>query len=179
MIEQPVLKDYRTRKIGERDAFMDLSFDREWDRIELVKMVFEQFAVSLTGNKQETFKIGIAVSELLENAVKYSIDTRVRIVIQHVDESEVFIICVMNKTDSQNIQRLRAMLREMRSMDSLNYYLYRMRESIKNKNASSGLGLARVCHEAQADISAKIARKKGTVEIRALIILDQARREEG
>lgn len=172
MITKEDLKAYRSRRLGNAGSYIDLSFDQEWDRIELIKDFFTKFAVSRTSEVHEVHRIGITVSELLENAVKYSILKKIRVVIQQVELSSVFIICIMNKANRTNITRLRERLKEMRSMDSLKYYIYRMRESVKNKLASPGLGLARVYHEAQADVSARVTEKTKIVEIKAIVSLN-------
>ncbi len=172
MIAKENLKIYKSKRLGAAGCYLDLSFDQEWDRIELIKDFFTKFAVSKTSEIHEVHRIGIAVSELLENAVKYSILKKIRVVIQQVELSGVFIICITNKANRTNIARLRERLKEMRSMDSLKYYIYRMRESVKNKLASPGLGLARVYHEAQADVSVRVTEKTKIVEIKAIVSLN-------
>jgi hypothetical protein len=151
--------------------FMDLSFDREWGNITLVKTFFENFIISKMKSSEEVHKVGISVSELLENAVKYSSKDGVRIVIQNVKINRIVKIRVYNHANAFHIKKLKTRLKEMRSMDSLDFYLYRMRESVKDKKASPGLGLARVYHEAQADISAKYFDDEKVVEVKATINL--------
>jgi hypothetical protein len=46
-----------------------------------------------------------------------------------------------------------------------------MKESIKNKEESAGLGLARVYHETEANLSVRYFRFKKLVEVTATIIL--------
>jgi hypothetical protein len=150
---------------------MDLAFDQDWSQIQLVKSFFEQFVVSRTNNEEEVHKIGITVSELLENAVKYSNKRGIRIVIRQIERTGTFILYVWNHAAKSDILRLKERLKEMRSMDSLKYYIYRMRESVKDKLASPGLGLARIYHEANAEISARITEKK-LVEIKVKIKLN-------
>jgi hypothetical protein len=172
MIEREELKTYKSKKLACAGCYIDLSFDQEWDRIELIKDFFTRFAVSKTSEIHEVHRIGIAVSELLENAVKYSVLKKIRVIIQWVEHTGIFIISITNKANKENIAKLKERLKEMHSMDSLKFYIYRMRESVKNKLASPGLGLARVYHEAQADVSARVTEKKRLVEIKVIINLN-------
>jgi hypothetical protein len=157
---------------GNISQYMDLSFDREWSQIQLIKNFFEQFVIERMNNNSQVHKIGIAVSELLENAVRYSIKKKIRIIIQQIGQSYVFIIHVTNNSSKMNIRKLKERLKEMRAMDSLKYYIFRMRESVKDKLASPGLGLARIYHEAGAHISAKIDENKKLIGLRVIIDLN-------
>lgn len=150
---------------------MDLAFDREWGNITLVKTFFENFIISKMKKSEEVHKVGITVSELLENAVKYSSKNGVRIVIQNVKINGTVKIRVYNYANEYHIKKLKTRLKEMHTMDSLDFYLYRMRESVKDKKASPGLGLARVYHEAQAEISAKYYDDEKVVEVKATLNL--------
>ena len=135
--------------------YMDLAFDREWGNITLVKTFFEEFTLSKMKEAEDIHKVGITVSELLENAVKYSTKNGIRIVIKSEKLDKIVRIKVLNYTSDYHINNIKTRLKEMKTMDSLDFYLYRMRESVKDKNAPPGLGLARVYHEAQAELSAK------------------------
>lgn len=171
MSKYKLLRKQKTGTVVKGHHYMDLAFDREWGNITLVKTFFENFIIAKMKSSEEVHKIGITVSELLENAVKYSIKNGVRIVIQNVKINGTVKIRVYNYTNEFHINKLKTRLKEMRSMDSLDFYLYRMRESVKDKKASPGLGLARVYHEAQADITAKYFDDEKVVEVKATINL--------
>jgi hypothetical protein len=169
MVGQSEYRRLKSRRLGCADCYIDLSFDLEWRVIEIIKEFFEEFVRLRTGNGSDVHRIGIAVSELLGNAVKYSSKMRARIIIQDAEFPNVFIVSCENSSDIANIKKLRMRLKEMISQDPLEYYLYRMRESVKDKRVSPGLGLARIYHEAGAEICARFSGKIHLVEVRAII----------
>ena len=161
----------KTDVVKKGSHYMDLDFGREWGNITLVKAFFENFITAKMEGSDEVHKIGITVSELLENAVKYSSKDGVRIIIQKKKKNGTVRIRVFNYANEQHVNNLKIRIKEMRSMDSLDFYLYRMRESVKDKKASPGLGLARVYHEAEADITARYYENEKVVEVKAAINL--------
>jgi hypothetical protein len=168
-----VLQKRKTDIIKKGSHYMDLAFGREWGNIALVKAFFENFVLSKMDGTDDVHKVGIAVSELLENAVKYSNKDGVRIIIQKMKKNGSVKIRVFNCANKQHISNLKSRLKEMQRMDSLDFYLYRMRESVKDKKASPGLGLARVYHEAQAEITARYYENEKVVEVKAAINLSK------
>lgn len=152
-------------------TYLDISFDPKWEYVPLAKSFIEDFLTINMVNNEEIHKVGTAASELLENAVRYNNNNGIRMSVQNeTDESKVYLI-IINFTDEIHAKRLLKRVREMNRNDSLKYYLYRMKESIRNKGASPGLGLARVYHESKARITVNYKKDKKIVEVRASVPL--------
>jgi hypothetical protein len=114
-------------------------------------------------------KVGTAISELLENAVKYSNKSIIHMTIMNDEKNGHIAVSIFNYADENNAQKLVRMIDEMNSRDSLEYYIGRMRESILNKKKSAGLGLARIYHETNAIISASYNKSEKMVQVKAII----------
>ena len=150
--------------INKNLTYLDVSFCRKWKYIPVAMSFIEDF-LSINSANENIHKVGMASSELLENAIRYSNKDCVRITVQkEVDESSVYI-SILNFAEDMHAKRLLKRVKEMNKYDSLKYYLYRMRESIKNKGHSPGLGLARIYHEAGAEIKANYRKMKKIVEV--------------
>ncbi|MBN2444763.1 MAG: hypothetical protein JXJ04_25630 [Spirochaetales bacterium] len=157
--------------INKELTYLDISFERKWEYIPVTKAFIEKFLTVNMVNNEDVHKVGTASSELLENAVHYSNLNGVRMSVQNeIDESRVYLV-IFNYTDDAHAKILLKRIKEMNKQNSLEYYLYRMRESIKNKGSSPGLGLARIYHEAGAKISATYRKIKKIVEVRVEIPL--------
>lgn len=157
--------------INKELTYLDIYFDPKWEYIPLAKSFIEDFLTINLVNNEEIHKVGTAASELLENAVRYAYGNGIRMSVQNeVDKSMVYLI-IINYSDDMHAKRLLKRVKEMNKNDSLEYYLYRMRESIRNKGTSPGLGLARVYHESKAKITADYKKNKKIVEVRAFVPL--------
>lgn len=153
------------------DSFLDISFKATWDYIPVTKSYIENILLIEMSDMGDIHKIGTAASELLENATKYSSRKGIRTIIKKLEDKQEIELIVFNFSDSVNAEKLAKRVEEMNKTDSLQYYLFRMKESIKNKNESAGLGLARVYHEANARVSAYFNKEKNLVEVKASIKL--------
>ncbi|MBN2444736.1 MAG: hypothetical protein JXJ04_25495 [Spirochaetales bacterium] len=165
------IKTERGVRLRSEAAYLDVAITRDWESIPLAMEFFTDFTILRMNNCEDTHKIGIAVSELLENAVKYSGKEIIRIKLNKAEKGNTITLHVINKTNKKHARRLIARIKELNSIDSLTYYIQRMKESIKNKEESAGLGLARVYHETEAKLSVRYFRLKKLVEVTATITL--------
>ena len=156
----------------ERD-YLDVAFSRDWNTIQLAMEFFMDYTNNRMKNSDETHKIGTAVSELLENAVKYADKGGIRIMLDKKINENTIRLTVFNYTNKKHANRLITRVKQINVSNSLSYYLERMRESIKNKEESAGLGLARVSHETEAKLSARYFGFKRFVEVTAIITLQE------
>lgn len=154
---------------NDADYYIDIAFSAQWDNITLTKSYIENTLLIGNINSDDTFKIGTATSELLENAIKYSNRDGIHIIISKPERSAEIELMIYNYSDRENADRLRERVDEMNESDSLEYYIFRMKESVKNKNSNAGLGLARVYHEATARITAHYSPAEELVEVKACI----------
>ncbi|GAB6088530.1 ATP-binding protein [Spirochaeta dissipatitropha] len=138
-------------------AYVDIKFGPCWKYISVTRSYVQNFiAVGLAGQVKAD-KIAMAVSELLENAVKYSAgdDTRVRLEVKPEDGK--IVVAVSNKTEPGREEELRAIYKRVNSGDPLQVYIEMMREATVRTDGKSQLGLARIRHEVGADIQLDIS----------------------
>jgi hypothetical protein len=165
---------YKINELGRVKStsdYLDVAFSRNWKTIPLAMDFFRDFTHSRMETCEETHKVGTAVSELLENAVKYSMKPGIRIKLDKKEKDNTVKLSVYNFAERKHARRLLSRVKELNASDSLTFYLERMRESVKNKEESAGLGLARVYHETEAKISVRYFRLKKLVEVSATITL--------
>jgi len=153
------------------DHFVDIAFKATWDYIPVTKAYIENILLIEISDLADIHKVGTAASELLENATKFSGQKGIRALIRRVEPDNEIELIVFNHTDATHAEALAKRIEDMNKVDSLQYYLYRMKESIRNKNESAGLGLARVYHEASARVSATYSKESQIVEVKAIIKL--------
>ena len=113
-----------------------------------------------------------AASELLENATKFSTDNGVRMIIKKSKVDKIILLSVFNSTTKELADAVIKRIEDMNQWDSLEYYVHRMKESVKNKREASQLGLARINHEGQAQISAFYDENDGIIEVKAIFCIE-------
>ena len=110
----------------------------------------------------------MSASELLENAVKFSSKDGIRMMIKKLDKEEQLILVVFNYTDKKAADHLIERVAEMNSHDPLQYYIEKMKESAVRNDGKSGLGLARINYEGEADLDINYFENDGIVQVRAV-----------
>ncbi|MBN2532767.1 MAG: hypothetical protein JXB88_07750 [Spirochaetales bacterium] len=153
------------------NGYLDITFHPKWDYIAITRLYVENFLLINMADKENIHKVGTAASELLENANKFSIENGIRMIVKKSKVDKIVLLSVFNKTTKENAEKLMKRIEEMDKWDSLDYYIYRMKESVKNKKESSQLGLARINHEGQAQISAFFDKEEGVIEVKAIFCI--------
>ena len=149
-------------------GYLDITFGPKWDYIALTRPYVENFLLINMLDKDNIHKVGTAASELLENATKFSGEDGIRMIVKKSKHKKEVQLSVYNYVDMKTAQELIETIEKMNTLDSLEYYIYRMKESVKNKQEPSKLGLARIYHEGQAKISAIYYEADRIIEVRAL-----------
>jgi hypothetical protein len=152
-----------------RELLIDVTFPGNWNYLPLIKEFVEETLEIYLDGMPGIHMVGTAVSELLENAVKYSMKGDIRATMTNPDGNGRIVIDVCNRADAPHAKELIAIVAAMRESNPLDYYLRRMRESIVDKSRSAGLGLARIYHETRADMTASYGRMDGVVCVNAVI----------
>jgi hypothetical protein len=150
-------------------GYLDITFHPKWDYIAITRLYVESFLIVNLEDINNINKVSIIASELLENATKYSSDAGIRMIVKKLKGTNEIILSVINKTIPAAAEALVKRIDEMNNHKSLEYYILRMKESVKNKNASAMLGLARMYHECRARITAIYDSKEGVIEVRAIL----------
>ena len=153
---------------AETKGYLDITFGPKWDYIALTRPYVENFLLINMADKDNIHKVGTAASELLENATKYSSQDGIRMIVKKSEADALISLSVFNFSAKEQADFLISRVKEMNSTDAFEYYIFRMKESIKNKKESAGLGLSRIYYEGDARISVKYYDNDGIVEVNAL-----------
>ena len=143
---------------GDVEAYCELSFSPNVRLIATVRRFVGEFYVRVLNDENITSRLVVATHELLENAVRYSLDgqSAIRIGVLRVEGGVKVTIETRNKTGDANLAELNALLAEMRvTQDRLSFYQVLMKRSSKRLDGS-GLGLGRIHAESQMDLSCEL-----------------------
>jgi hypothetical protein len=128
-----------------------------------------------------TSRVALAVQELLENAIKYSVDGNADMSIDIVPDDDAALISVRVSCRGQatHASMLRGLMREIaEATDPMAYYVDVMRRCA-HRTDGSGLGLARIRAEADMDLSAEFDGDDVCVLAQARVAGLRGRRERG
>jgi hypothetical protein len=140
------------------DAYCELRFSPNVKLIATVRRFVGEFYEKVLGDADITSRLVVATHELLENAVRYSVDGQsgIRLAVHREVGSVRVVIDTNNRTDATHRAELEALLKEMRESASRDsFYQTLMRRSAK-RTTGSGLGLGRIHAESQMDLSCRL-----------------------
>jgi len=122
-----------------------------------VRRLVVELAQPVVGDQDLVARLALATHELLENAVKYSADSRRLITLQLLADSQrkisVTVINVSNQALYQSLQRQLDQLNA--ATDPLQHY-QRMINHSMHQETGSGLGLARIYAEADMSLHCEL-----------------------
>lgn len=134
-------------------GYLDITFGPKWDYVPLTKNYVENFLLINLVDKENIGRIALAASELLENAVKYSTKDGIRMIIRKILEKKVIELLVLNYTSKEMFNKVKELVETMNNSDPMQFYIERMKEAALAEDGDSGLGLARINYECNADIT--------------------------
>jgi hypothetical protein len=140
------------------DAYVELSFSPNVKLVPTVRRFVEEFYQQMLGDQDGTSRLAMATHELLENAVRYSIDgnTRVRVGLRREGAGGFITIETFNLTSPENAVAVRAIVDEVANApDAMIVYQTLMRRTAKRTDGS-GLGIGRIRAEAEMTISCDV-----------------------
>lgn len=110
-------------------------------------------------------RLALTLYELLENAVRYSSgdSIRVRVEVGPSDDGRTVAVETVNQADADHIENVRTWLSRIHESDDPNTLYQQLMVESLSRDEGSGLGLARVCCEAQMDLSFDLADSQLTV----------------
>jgi hypothetical protein len=151
-------------------AYFELSFCPSLALVSTVRRFVATFYENVLTDPDVTSRVALAAHELLENAVKYSIDgeTNVRVDVSPTETARVLHVCIRtrNKSTPENIALLEASFAEMKDApDPLLFYTQLMSKKARSSQGG-GLGLGRIAAEAEMSLAMAVV-EDGVVEIRA------------
>ena len=149
----------------------ELTFRPDLELVSDVRNFIEMFYQRTFQDRDLSGRLAIATHELLENAVKYSIDgeTSLRVEVAPAPGSRAIAVRTRNRAGGEHVTSLRGYLDEMRAHpDPDTYYLQRMRRAAR-ETAVSQLGLARIYCEAEMRLTCTIDGDTVTVNAEATV----------
>jgi len=145
------------------EEYIELRFGPSWKYISLSREFIQEFINISLEDKTTSDEVSMAVTELLENAVKYSVDSMAHIILKINSEKNIKVT-VINKGSSEHTQRLQEIFRRVNEGNALDNFVREMKQVAQNNDTSSHLGLARIRYETGAKLDLNID-KNGTVSI--------------
>lgn len=139
----------------ETRALFELHFRPNVELVSVVRRFVSDFYERILADADAVSRLALATHELLENAVKYSIDgaTSLSISVSDGDAERTVAVKIWNRASPENIAVVERLLSGMQSSgDAFAYYQELMMKSVKSKDGS-GLGLARVHAEGEMSMS--------------------------
>lgn len=147
-------------------GYIRLSFGPKWKYVACVRSFVQNFlSISIT-DAQKADKISLAVSELVENAVKYNSREKTSLLLMIIDDNNILIES-QNYADKENIKIFVDELEKINSKDPINAYIEKMKEAVDKSGKSSQLGLARIRCETNCEIKYEICDNQ-LLKIRAI-----------
>ena len=132
------------------DCSLELTFNRRWKHVSVIRSFVQNFlGVNLPEGSQTTpERVAMAVSELMENAVKYSSGEGIKACFSvSTKASPLLQVSIENKADLASIDAVQKLYSRVIAGDSLETYLEMMREAATRGDGKSQLGLVRIRHE--------------------------------
>lgn len=134
---------------------MTIVFNRDWKHLPSLRTFLQNvLSVSLpadSGTSPE--RVSMAVSELMENAVKYaSSDELVLTLLIGEDKGEALRVSVKNHALPAQVTEVRSQYERAMAGDPLETYVTLMKESAVRTDGKSQLGLIRIRHESGCDL---------------------------
>jgi hypothetical protein len=147
---------------GKSAEFIEMRFGPRWPYVSAIRNFIQNFLSIAISNQKQADQIAMSVSELVENAVKYSDDTETYLKINLLahDHNRIEVI-VKNHAKQDQAESLVKFVNEINSLPPLESYMDRMRKSVELD--ISQLGLARIRYEAGAELKAQYENSTVTV----------------
>ena len=142
----------------DQEAFLELKFRPNVALISAVRRFISDCYQEVFNDAETTSRIALATHELLENGIRYSNhgETTLRLSVSEAAAPRVVTIRVSNQASAEQIERIRAVFREMdEHEDAFAHYQILMRRTMTRVDGS-GLGLARVRCESEMKVSCEI-----------------------
>jgi hypothetical protein len=151
----------------EHAGYIELKFGPRWKYIAVVRAFIQNFlAISFT-DPSLADKLAMAISELLENAVKYASgnddETSVNVALN--PENDGFSVSVTNSSTPESIASLKANWANAMEGEPLAAYIKKMQEAAVRTDSKSQLGIVRIRYETGADMALSVDGNKVTITL--------------
>jgi anti-sigma regulatory factor (Ser/Thr protein kinase) len=155
---------------GETDGhyYIELSFAPSIELISIVRRFVGHFFELALASAETSARLAMAVHELLENAVKFSVDgdSSIRVDMTPQDGVTEVLVSTRNRATSEDIEALEDVFRMLEASGSpMAFYIKLMERSTRSE--LSQLGIGRVCAEAGMQMS--VARVDDVITVKAVM----------
>jgi hypothetical protein len=136
-------------------AYFELNFKPNVALVSVVRRFVTEFYQRFLSDPDGTSRVALATHELLENAVKYSLDgeTTIRIDVDTNVSPKQVRIKLRNRAAPEHIAAIRELLDGIKQAgDAATFYQQLIVRKAKSKEGS-GLGLARICAEGEMSVT--------------------------
>jgi hypothetical protein len=161
------------RQVAEGDAHVEISFSPNVSLVSTVRRFVTDFYARVLADDEATSRVAMATHELLENAVRYSADglSTVRVSVHRASGGAIVTIDTRNRAAAENVGVVVKAIEKLHAAgDPVAYYQLLIRETAQRKEGS-GLGLGRVCAEADMTLSVEI-EEGNVIHLRATAKID-------
>jgi len=138
------------------DGYIEIRFGPRWKYISPARVFIQNFIAIALSDQVKADAIAMAVSELLENAVKYGASEDTHCIVQAFPDTGVIQASVTNQATEAAALAVKALYDKIMTGDPLEAYIVQMREAATRTDGKSQLGLARIRYETGADIQLKL-----------------------
>lgn len=135
-----------------KTEYIEMRFGPKWPYVSTIRNFMQNFLGVAIGNQKLSDKVSMTISELVENAVRYSDNTETFLKVSIHRENDRIEISVKNHASSNQAEGLLQFMKELESDPPLEAYVKRMKQSTNLDR--SQLGLARIRYEAGAQLRA-------------------------
>ncbi len=138
------------------DCHLELVFSRRWKHVAVVRGFVQSYlAVHLPEDgPTNPERVAMAVSELMENAVKYSTGAGIKVAVSFSHTSMPLLrVVVENQAERESIRSVRELFDRVMAGEPLETYLTMMREAAAKGHGQSQLGLIRIRCESGCRLS--------------------------
>ena len=159
-----------------REAYVELTFSPNVKLINLVRTFVSDFYATVTKDDDVSSRLEVTTHELLENAVKFSVDgvTTLQVNVTKDDGVEYVTLTTRNRSSSEHIEVVRRIVGELaNAQDPFAHYQSLMRASAL-RDEGSGLGLGRVAAECEMELSCRV-EQDDLVIVKAVTRLPEAK----
>jgi hypothetical protein len=157
----------------QRDTFA-LKFDIDWEYVDVIRSFVNNFLQKALVDNIRSDKVAMAVSELLENAVKYGDSSEekrlhnIHIQLDTFKHDKKVVFFIENSSKPENIEVLKDQLLIVNKGNPKDMYVKKIKESLLSEDKSQ-LGLARIRYEAGGKIFLEI---KNNNRVRIKVVFD-------
>ena len=151
-------------------SYVKISYSPRWAYVQNIRDFVKNFCVNSQLSTEISDRIMIVTSELLENAVKYSLKEDVSFKMEIIPQENNVNISVTNYSEEKHIQVLQQELQEVNSLPPQEAYMKNLARVAQNPDISR-LGFARIRYETNTAFELDI--KENFVMVTCKVPIDQ------